>query len=95
MKFAPPNIWIVRTSARSEREFSRIERTNPLAAAEFSELYLRFQNEPRALGRRFRHEDPVLEHWVYESPRVLHRPVVRIYYTIRNQIVSIEAISVK
>lgn len=85
----------MRTSERSELEFAKLEHTNPVAAAEFADLYLRFQTDPRSIGRRFRFDDPAVEHWVYESPRVPRRPAIRIYYTIVGRVVSIEAVGVR
>lgn len=82
----------MRTSKRSEIEYSRLVSNNRYIADEFADLYLRFQSDPRSLGRRFKHDDPNVEHWVYQTPRISRRPGIRIYFTIAGLVVTIEAV---
>lgn len=81
-------------SERSDHAYWASISTNPVADEEFTAIYKRLQFEPREIGRRFRVEDPNLEHWVYESPSLPRRAKIRIYYTVLGDTVSIEAVSV-
>ena len=79
-------------SERSEHAYWASISTNPVADEEFTAIFKRLQFEPREIGRRFRYEDPAIEHWVYESPSLPRRVKIRVYYTIFGDLVSIGAV---
>lgn len=93
LKRAPPNIWVIRTSALSEHAYLRYFSTNPVAQEALSLVYHQLMRDPRAAGRRVPRDDPFKEHWVYESPRLPRVPKIRLYYIIEGRTVCIEALS--
>jgi hypothetical protein len=92
LKRPPADIWKVRVSELSEAAYAWTIEGNTLAEDELRRFYKRLQYDPRALGQRFRPDEPDIEHWLYESPRFPRRPRLRIYYTIDepNRVASIE-----
>lgn len=84
----------MRTSEFSERAYARAIEGNSLATDELRRIYRRLEHDPRSMGQRIREDDPGLEHWVYESPKLPRLPRLRAYYTIdaENRIVSLERI---
>jgi hypothetical protein len=84
----------VRTSDFSERAFASTIEGNDKAESELRRAYRLLQYTPRALGVRFREDEPGPEHWVFESPKIPRRPRLRIYYLIHptERVVSIERI---
>lgn len=83
---------MVRESELSEHVYFRDICTSPFLDDEFRQFYQDLHLKPRQIGVRFRLGDPAKEHWLYESPRIPRRPRMRVYYTIEQDIVSIERI---
>ena len=79
----------MRVSELSEKAYERFIEPNSLAWDEFSAIYDLMEQDPRRLGRMVDLTADGEERWVYESPRITGRPRLRIYFTIREPVVTL------